>query len=81
MCIRQPMSQDTRVLAPVATTLATLSASIPSEMWGYFTAKLPPNPQQVSPWGSSASRNPATFSSNWRGSSWTPNSRARWQPG
>ena len=46
--------------APDASTLETLSASMASEMWGNFTAKVPPKPQQVSAWGSSRNSRPST---------------------
>ena len=71
------MSQDTSVSAPESRTADTLSLSIPSEMCGSLTEKLPPNPQQVSAFRISFSSRPGIARSRDCGASLTSISRSR----
>ena len=48
MFSRQPRSPASTVSAPVATMSRTLSDTMRTEISGYFTQNVPPNPQQTS---------------------------------
>src|SRR5690606_9199921 len=59
MCMAQLISVTTTVSAPASVMCRHLRASMAPEMSAIFTAKSPPNPQQVSASASGTSRSPA----------------------
>ena len=69
MCSRQDASPAVHTAAPVAATLASLSASIAADTSWFFSANVPPKPQQDSAAGSSTSSRPATARSSRSGRS------------
>src|SRR5699024_7546803 len=81
MVIRQEASPATTKSAPLATTLAALSVTIPSEGASSLAAKLPPKPQQESDWGRLATSMPASARSSFRGRGPTFSTRIEWQVG
>ncbi len=48
MCIRQELSEAAHISAPVESMSVILSASMATEVSGFFTANVPPNPQHWS---------------------------------
>ncbi|KGD25734.1 hypothetical protein DO72_5727 [Burkholderia pseudomallei] len=70
----QPRSPSTTAPAPVARTFAHFSSTIAVEMSPYFTANVPPKPQQCSQSFISATATPRCASSA-RGCAFTPSSR------
>jgi hypothetical protein len=81
MCIRQELSPALHSSAWVDSTLRILSASMAAETSGFFTAKVPPNPQHDSASGSSTRSIPRTSRSRRSGRSPTRSSRREWQVG
>ena len=81
MCIRQEASDAEQTSARVASTFDILSASIAVETSGFFSANVPPNPQQVSAAGSSTRSMPSTARSSCSGLSPTRSIRSEWQVG
>ena len=81
MCIRHELSPAVHTSAPVDSTWRILSASIAVEVSAFFTANVPPNPQQAAASGSSTSASPATWRSSRSGRSPTPSTRRLWQVG
>ena len=69
------MSPASRTGAPEAAISCVLRSTISLEISPYFTANVPPKPQQTSERGISAMVNPATVRSNFRGCSWILSSR------
>ena len=78
--MRQLESLETTVPAPVCRMEAHFTSSIAVEIGAYFTAKVPPNPQQVSASSISTNSSPCTFARSARGSLLIPNSRSPWHP-
>jgi len=70
----QPRSPSTTVSAPLALMFAHFSSTIAVEMSPYFTANVPPKPQQCSQPAISVTGTPACASSS-RGCDFTPSSR------
>src|SRR5580693_281268 len=69
MCIRQELSPATTTSAPVWRIAATLSAHIAAETSWFFSANVPPNPQQVVASGRSTRSIPRTALSRRYGAS------------
>ncbi len=81
MCIRQDESPAVQTSAFEASTFDILSASIAVEVSAFFTANVPPNPQQTSASGSSTSASPRTARSSCSGLSPTRSIRSEWHVG
>tara|TARA_R110002096_G_scaffold128486_2_gene276715 strand:+ start:1948 stop:2205 length:258 start_codon:yes stop_codon:yes gene_type:complete len=67
MFIRQPRSAASSVSAPVAAIWRVLSETMAVEISGYFTAKVPPKPQQAFSPSNGTSFRPSTCSSSLSG--------------
>ena len=81
MCMRHEESPAVHTSAWVERTFAILSASIAVEVSAFFTANVPPNPQQTSASGSSVSVSPRTSRSRRSGLSPTRSMRSEWHVG
>jgi hypothetical protein len=81
MCIRQELSPAVSTSAPVPVTDRILSPSIAVEVSAFFTANVPPKPQQDSASGSSTRFSPRTARSSRNGRSPTLSIRSEWQVG
>ena len=75
MFIRQPRSPASSVPALALAMSDDFSPTMALEISGYFTQKVPPNPQQTSGDVISLRRRPCTEPSSWRGCALTPSSR------
>ncbi len=81
MCIRQDESPAVHTAASVVAMLRILSWSIAVDVSAFFTAKVPPNPQQASASGSSTRSIESTALSSRSGLSPTRSMRREWQVG
>src|SRR5215212_146103 len=75
MFMRQPRSPASSVGAPVSAMRFVLSSTMAFEMSPYFTAKVPPKPQQTSESAISTSSRPGMLARSRRGWRATPSSR------
>src|SRR5690349_14389855 len=73
--MRQDRSVEIIHSAPDCIALFTFCSAIAMEIGSYFTENVPPKPQQVSTSFISTSSSPATFASNFLGSSFIWHSR------